>query len=32
MAAPVSSNKIGGVTQLITGGGMIGVPKFYIME
>lgn len=32
MAAPVSRNKIGGVTQLITGGGMIGVPKFYIME
>ena len=32
MVAPVSVNKIGGCTQLITAGGLIGVPQFCVME
>ncbi len=32
MAAPVAKNKIGGVYQLITAGGMIGTPVFSVLE
>jgi hypothetical protein len=32
MVAPVSLNKIGGVSQRITADGVICVPKFYIMD
>jgi hypothetical protein len=32
MVAPVSVNKIGGITQLITAGGLIGTPQFCVME
>ena len=32
MVAPVSVNKIGGITQLITAAGLIGTPQFCVME
>lgn len=32
MAAPVAKNKIGGVYQVITSAGLVGVPQFSVME